>query len=302
MKKKTITVILSVLLLFSLQVGFDCLTKAQHSIPGEIPVVVTVPKMMVNATISDNNGVFYAEVDSTYQTETVYKIGDTFAPGIKIAFDRIDAYYPVPVNATNISVEANGSSYNWTYRPTGFTHLFDVNLPLINWTITPVPENFTLTTHYQNRIPRTDSAYAYLGEYALLIPLESRYGLDSISGNYSGYRWFGGFTENVSAHFEIKMQSSLSNIHAYSISNLGTLTPLDITTSNEKEMQLELPKSDLYPFGVVLTFDENSSNPQPFAVETAIAIVSIGAVIIILMVGLLLFRRHRKTFSHRAPM
>lgn len=299
MKKNTVTVILSVLLLFSLQVSFDCLTKAQHSIPGEIPVVVTVPKMMVNATISDNNGVFYAEVDSTYQTETVYKIGDTFAPGIKIAFDRIDAYYPVPLNATNISVEANGSSQNWTYRPTGFTHLFDVNLPLINWTLTPVPENFTLTTHYQNRIPKTDSTYAYLGEYALLIPLESRYGLDSINGNYSGYRWFGGFTENVSAHFEIKMQSSLSNIHAYSISNLGTLTPLNITASNEKEMQLELPKSDLFPFGVVLTFDENSSKPPPFAVETAIAIVSIGAVIIILLVGLLLFRRHRKTSSFK---
>jgi hypothetical protein len=258
--------------------------------------------MTVSVTVSDNNGVFYAEVDSTYQTETVYKIGDTFAPGIKIAFDRIDAYYPVPLNATNISVEANGSSQNWTYRPTGFTHLFGVNLPLINWTLTPVPENFTLTTHYQNRIPRTDSTYAYLGEYALLIPLESRYGLDSISGNYSGYRWFGGFSENVNAQFDIKMQSSFSNIHAYSISNLGTLTPLDITASNEKELQLELPKSDLFPFGVVLTFDNNSSNPQPFPVETAIAIVSIGAVIIILLVGLLLFRRHRKTFSHRATM
>jgi hypothetical protein len=301
MKKKTITIILSVLLLVSLQVSINNFAKAQHSIPGEIPVVVTVPKMTVSVTVSDNNGVFYAEVDSTYQTETVYKIGDTFAAGIKIAFDRIDAYYPVPLNATNISVEANGSSQNWTYRPTGFTHLFGVNLPLINWTLTPVPENFTLTTHYQNRIPRTDSTYAYLGEYALLVPLESRYGLDSISGNYSGYSWFG-FSENVNAQFDIKMQSSLSNIHAYSISNLGTLTPLDITASNENEMQFELPKSDLFPFGVVLTFDENSSNPQPFAVEAAIVIVSIGAVIVILLVGFLLFRRHRKTFSNRAPM
>jgi hypothetical protein len=302
MKKKTITIILSVLLLVSLQVSVDGLAKAQHSIPGEIPVVVTVPKMMVSATVSDNSGVFFAEVDSTYQTETVYKIGDTFAPGIKIAFDRIDAYYPVPLNATNISVEANGSSRDWTYRPTGFTHLFDVNLPLINWTLTPVPENFTLTTHYQNQIPRTDSTYAYLGKYALLIPLESRYGLDDISGNYSGYSWFG-FSGNVNAaQFNIVLQSSVNNVHAYSISNLGTLTPLDITASNEKEMQFELPKSDLFPFGVVLTFDNNSSNPQPFPVEAAIAIVSIAAVIVILLVGFLLFRRHRKTFSNRAPM
>jgi hypothetical protein len=298
MKKKTITIILSVLLLVSLQVSVDGLAKAQHSIPGEIPVVVTVPKMMVSATVSDNSGVFFAEVDSTYQTETVYKIGDTFAPGIKIAFDRIDAYYPVPLNATNISVEANGSSRDWTYRPTGFTHLFDVNLPLINWTLTPVPENFTLTTHYQNQIPRTDSTYAYLGKYALLIPLESRYGLDDISGNYSGYSWFG-FSGNVNAQFDIKMQSRLSNIHAYSISNLGTLTPIDVNALNEKEMQFELPKSDLFPFGVVITFDENSSNLQPFAVEAAIAI---GAVIVILLVGFLLFSRHRRTFSHRAPM
>jgi hypothetical protein len=302
MKKKAITIILSVLLLVSLQVSVDSLAKAQHSIPPEIPVVVTVPKMMVSVTVSDNNGIFYAEVDSTYQTKTVYKIGDTFAPGIKIAFDRIDAYYPVPLNATNISVEANGSSHNWTYRPTGFTHLFDVNLPLINWTLTPVPENFTLTTHYGSQIPKTPSTYAYLGDYALLIPLESRYGLDSIGGVYPGYSWFGGFSENVDAQFNIVMQTSLNNVHVYSISNLGTLTPLDINASNEKEMKLELPKSDLFPFGVVLTFDENTSKPQPFAVETTIAIVSIGAVIIILLVGLLFFRRHRKTFSHRAPM
>jgi hypothetical protein len=159
-----------------------------------------------------------------------------------------------------------------------------------------VPENFTLTTHYRSQIPKTPSTYAYLGDYALLIPLESRYGLDSISGNYSGYSWFG-FSENVNAQFNIKMQSSLSNIHAYSISNLGMLTPLDITALTEKEMQFELPKSDLFPFGVVLTFNENSSYPQLFAVETTIAIVSIGAVIIILLVGLLLFRRHRKTLS-----
>jgi hypothetical protein len=298
MKKKAVTVILSVLLLLSLQISFDCLAKAQHSIPPEIPVVVAVPKMMVNATVLDNAGAFYAAVDSTYQTETVYKMGEPFAPGIKIAFNRIDAYYPVPLNATNISVEANGSSQNWTYRPTGFTHLFGVNLRLINWTLTPVPENFTLTTHYQSRISRTDSTYAYLGKYALLIPLESRYGLDDISGNYSGYSWFG-FSENVTAQFDIKMQSSLSNIHAYSISNLGTLTPIDVNALNEKEMQFELPKSDLFPFGVVITFDENSSNLQPFAVEAAIAI---GAVIVILLVGFLLFRRHRRTFSHRAPM
>jgi hypothetical protein len=291
-----------VLLLVSLQVSVDGLAKAQHSIPGEIPVVVTVPKMMVKATVSDIDGVFFAEVDSTYQTETVYKIGDTFAPGIKIAYNRIDAYYPVPLNATKISIEANGSSLNWTYRPTGFTHLFDANLPLINWTITPVPENFTLTTHYGSQIPKTPSTYAYLGNYALLIPLESRYGLDSIGGVYPGYRWFGGFSENIDAQFNIVLQSSVNNVHAYSISNLGTLTPLDITASNEKEMQFELPKSDLFPFGVVLTFDNNSSNPQPFPVEAAIAIVSIAAVIVILLVGFLLFRRHRKTFSNRAPM
>jgi hypothetical protein len=301
MKKKAVTILLSVLLLLSLQISFVCLAKAQHSIPPEIPVVVTVPKMMVNATVSDNDGAFYAAVDSTYQTETVYKIGDTFAPGIKIAYNRIDAYYPVPLNATKISIEANGSNLNWTYRPTGFTHLFDANLPLINWTITPVPENFTLTTHYGSQIPKTPSTYSYLGDYALLIPLESRYGLDSIGGVYPGYRWFGGFSENVDAQFNIVPQSSLNNVHAYSISNLGALTPLNFTIS-ENEMQMTLSKSDLFPFGVVLTFDENSSNPQPFAVEAAIVIVSIGAVIILLLVGFLLFRRHRKPLSHRAPM
>ncbi len=142
-----------------------------------------------------------------------------------------------------------------------FTHLFDSDLPNINWSISPVPQTFLLSTHYEFNIPKTTQAYEYLGTYACLIPIKSRYGLDTISGNYSGYSWVG-WSTNSSAHVRIKIDPSLSNTQLYSINNLGTLTELNFQLSNDNvvETQVQLTGSTR-PFGLVLTFDKPQESP-----------------------------------------
>lgn len=55
---------------------------------------------------------------------------------------------------------------------------------------------------------------------------------------------------------------------------------------------------------VTVTFSNEKfvEKPQPSSSFSIIAVVSIISVVFGISVGLLLFRRHRKTFSHRAPM
>jgi hypothetical protein len=291
--------VLGLLMIF--QFTFSNSTTANSpSIPPDIPVVVTVPDMQINAEISEIDGEFRANVNSTYQTLTVYKYGDSYNNGsIRIAFNRIDAYYPIPIGSKNVQVQMDGQDLNWTYKYRGFTHLFDFDLPNINWSISPVPQTFLLSTHYEFTVPKTTQANAYLGTYAFLIPIESRYGLDSISGNYSGYSWVG-WSTNSSADVRIKIDSSLSNAHLYSINNLGTLTELNFQLSNDNiaETQMRLTSS-ARPFGLVLTFDNlQGSSTMPSAILSYIAITIIVGLGVL---SLMLYIRHRKTISQNKP-
>jgi hypothetical protein len=289
MRKTALAVLLILAISFQLAL-LNAVTANSPSIPPDIPVIVTVPDMQINAEIIQRNGV-YATVDSIYQTTTIYKFGDTYNNGkIRIAFNRIDAYYPLPVGSKNIQVQIDGLDLNWTDRYRGFTHLFDSDLPNINWSISPVPQTFSLSTHYEFTVPKTSPANAYLGTYACLIPLESRYGLDAISGNYSGYSWVG-WSTNSSALVRIKIDPSFSNAHLYSINNVGTLTEVkfQLSKDNIAETQIQLIGSSR-PFGLVLTFDK--SEESPLQSTTPILIASL--IIVLLVTLVLLYRRHRK--------
>ena len=182
---------------------------------------------------------------------------------------------PYLLTCENLQVQLDGQDLNWTYKYRGFTHLFDFDLPNINWSISPVPQTFLLSTHYEFTVPKTTQANAYLGTYAFLIPIQSRYGLDSISGNYSGYSWVG-WSTNSTAHVRIKIDSTLSNAHLYSINNLGTLTELNFQLSNDNiagtQMQLTAESS----FGLVLIFDNlQGSSTLPSAILSYVAITII---------------------------
>jgi hypothetical protein len=282
----------TLILTISFQLAILNLVTANPSIPPDIPVVVTVSDIQISAEISQINGV-YARVNSSYPTSTVYKFGDTYNNGtIGIAYNRIDAYYPIPVDSKNVQVQINGQDLNWTDRHRVFTHLFDSDLPNINWSISPVPQTFLLSTHYEFNVPKTSQANAYLGTYACLIPIESRYGLDTIRGNYSGYSWVG-WSTNSSAHVRIKIDSSLSNTHLYSINNLGTLTELkfQLSSDNIAETEMQLTGSTR-PFGLVLTFDKPQESPLLSALPILIALMVIT--LLAVFGYLLIFRRHQK--------
>ncbi len=301
MRKTALTIALILTISFQLAL-LSVVTANSPSIPPDIPVIVTVPDIQINAEILQSDEV-YAKVDSIYQTATVYKFGDTYNNGtIRIAFNRIDAYYPIPVGSRNFQVQIDGQDLNWTNRDRVFSHLFDSDLPNINWSISPVPQTFLLSTHYESNVSKTIQTYAYLGTYAFVIPLESRYGLDTISGNYSGYSWVG-WSTNSSAQVKIKIDPSFSNAHLYSINNLGTLTELNFQLSKENiaQTQVQLAGSTR-PFGLVLTFDKSEQSQFQPEFPVVIASVIIVSLVVLLAVALLMlsFRRHRAKINSQA--
>lgn len=290
-KVRKTALVVTLILTISFQLALLNLATANPSIPPDIPVVVTVPNIQIDAEISQSNEA-YATVDSIYQTTTVYKFGDTYNNGsIRIVYNRIDAYYPVPIDSKNVQVKMDSEDLNWTYRDKVFTHLFDSDLPNINWSISPVPNTFSLSTHYEIDVPKTTQANKSLGTYALVIPVESRYGLDEISGNYSGYSWVG-WSSNSSAHVRIKIDPSFSNLHLYSINNLGLLTQLEyrLLNGNLAETQIQLIGSNR-PFGLVLTFDQSQEPP----LQPMLTLIVASVIIVLLAILVLILSRHRKT-------
>ena len=73
------------------------------------------------------------------------------SPYVKVIVtqDTLEAHYPIPSDATNISVSVDGKEVKLQTDPHGYFHIFDSNLPEINWTISPVPRDFRVAVHYE---------------------------------------------------------------------------------------------------------------------------------------------------------
>lgn len=312
MKRTALAVTLISALLISL-VGVQAVKVAKAN-PGpatQIAPIVSVPEMQVNATISRVNGTLWAKVDAAYSMNTIYAFGDKYQTQnygfglmygpteitVIVAYDRLDAHYPVPLNATSISIKMDSAELDWAYRDRSLFHLFDANLPELHWKISPVARHFSITAHYEHPVPTTDQTYAYLGKYAFLFPLGSRYGLEEvIDYAYNDHPWFG---NNSTAQFNIQVESSFTNIHAYSIDGYGTLKPLNYTISKENAAErIELTVSEETPtshettssFGVAIVFDEAIETSKPFPILT---IVAIAILIVVAGVGLLVYFKKR---------
>lgn len=272
----------------------------------EIPPKVSMPKIMVNASISTVDGRLWVEVNAEYQMHTIYGFGDSYraqntgmglvvdpSPYVTVTVtqDILEAHYPTPSNATNISVKINNKETSWQMEKGQF-HLFDDNLPQINWTIAPVPQDFNITVHYEQPISETTEAYSYLGDYAFTLPLYGRYGCSIIS--FPLYDWAG----YPPTEYKLQIESAISNIDTYSINNRGTLTFLNTTTSTENGFEKikttfshgENESTAIQ--GAVVVF--NSSLQKTGNLPDVLTIVAFGVLAAVVAVGVIIFLRKRK--------
>jgi hypothetical protein len=172
----------------------------------QIPPVVSMPEMEVTASVSRVNGELWAIADAEYEMDIVHAFGDSFLTEnwgtglvadpspfvtVKVVYDRLDVQYPVPSGATDVSVKIDDADVNCTRTERRF-HLFYADLPKLHWRISSVPSSFSITAIYEHEVSTTSETYAYLGKYAFVIPLGSRYGLQEIIDySFNEYPWFG---------------------------------------------------------------------------------------------------------------
>ncbi|MCW4017900.1 MAG: hypothetical protein NWF00_04370 [Candidatus Bathyarchaeota archaeon] len=326
-KKYLLTVAISVFLLQAVAgLPFVSLVTANPGPATQIPPVVRVSEIQVNVTLSEVNETFWATVDAEYQMVRVYGFGDKYQTqnygmglltgpdqvNVTVAYDRLDVQYPLPLDATNICVKLDGAELDWDLS-TRFYHLFDANLPELHWKISPVPQNFSLTTHYKHPVPSTSQTYDYLGQYALLFPLGARHELhEVINYSFAGYPWF---VNSTTAKIHLQLEESFVNLQAYSIDGFGTLTLINHTTSKDASKTMDFmvlahsPNSQTTsPYGIVVIFNKSpenlfssaspfysasSSGLPAFSSFSLVLLVSAGVAAFAALTVLLVYRRWR---------
>jgi len=266
--------------------------------------------MQAKAEISNVNGELWATVDIDYNTDTIHGLGDSytvslqkeyFPPNeqthylkIQVVSNKLEAHYPYPLNAKNLTVSVNNEKKEWQVDNKGYCHIFDSNLKEINWTIEPVPKTFSIRVHYEQPVAKTSANTKYLGEYALVFPLIPRYG--SSNPPYPLYSWFSYRT--TSSSFTIHTNNLAKQVTAYSIDTRGSLAQIDSTSNLGSTMQMQIQNNNeqkSFPYGLVVTINPVNSYPNTVSesLDLMVFIVTILIVACLIIVGLF-FRRHRK--------
>jgi hypothetical protein len=307
MNRKKVLFALGIILLVIIELQNVNVAKA-NPMYTQIPPKVNVPEMNVNATISKVNGLLWVKIDAEYQMHTIYGFGEGYlaqnrgmgllidpSPYVTVTVTQntLDAHYPIPLNVTNLSVKINGKEIDWQLDNKGFFHIFDANIAEVNWTISPIPRDFLVIVHYEQPISKTSEAYKYLGDYAFTLPLYGRYGCSVIL--YPLYDWAG----YPPTEYNIQIESTIFKIAAYSINNRGTLTPLNTTTSTENGFE-KIKATVTHGVGettaiqgAVAVFNSPIDETETF--PPAFVLAASGAVVAVIVVGLVFFLRKRKT-------
>lgn len=220
-RKLIVTTFISVLL-FSAIVGvrFVTFVVANPIIPGEHPRLI-MPVEYINVTISLVDGNLVTKVNGTY---FFYSEG--------YGYDTVRMDYPLPPNATNISVKLNETSWggwiyetwlNWTYNTKTYPTVIG-DWPMINWTLflSSYTGNLIIKTYYEHPIPIIDGNYTFL--YAMG------------TGKYVDTSDWG-----TTAYINIRTEINHTDLHVYTVGFIdGTWTwnPVDYKITEENTTEI----------------------------------------------------------------
>ncbi len=166
--------------------------------------LITMPEEYIDYTITTINGSLWAKIDGTYP---LHVIGWS---------EPLLLVYPTPPGTTSISLKMDETELSWS----NFTEIYPEalhftalgNWSMINCTIHPVPEYFTLKIHYEHPVMLINGSHAFL--YDL---------------NISDY--LSEWSNKSTAYFTIRMETNYTNLNINAIAIDETLTPINYTTT-----------------------------------------------------------------------
>lgn len=134
------------LFLLSGLVGAMYVTSEVSANPVPYPLI-SMPQEYIyaNLTVSDENA--YARVNTTY-------------PFTENDFRTVSMSYPLPINSTNVNVKVSGNETYWWYTNQTYETVYG-NMPVINWTISPAPNQFVVNVNYDHEVPKVGQNFTY---------------------------------------------------------------------------------------------------------------------------------------------
>lgn len=201
-KRATATTVLVTLLLSAVVTVQLVSSEGANSLP-TVPLI-TMPEEYIDYTVTTINGSLWAKIDGTYPLHVI---------GLS---DPLQLFYPTPPGTTSISLKMDETKLSWS----NFTEIYPEalhftaigNWSMINCTIHPVPEYFTLKIHYEHPVTLINGSHTFL--YDL---------------NISPYlsEWYNKST----AYFTIRMETNYTCLNVNAIATDETLTLINYTTT-----------------------------------------------------------------------
>ena len=202
MRKTTVAVTFIAIILLTAAAATQLVNLKETNYPAS--PLIAMPVEYINYTITTVNGSLWAKIDGTYPINVLYWQG------------ALPLVYPTPPGTTNISVKMDETELNWN----NFTEIYPEavhftalgNWPMINCTITPVPEYFTLRIHYEHPVTLINGSHTFLYDLNISPYLSEQ-------------------STKSTAHFTIRMEASYTSLYVNAIAIDETVTPINYTTT-----------------------------------------------------------------------
>jgi hypothetical protein len=220
------TLVLMLLLSAMTATRFSILTRAN---PIPYPVIM-MPEEYINATISLVDGKLVAKVDGAY-------------PFSNFGYNSVRMHYPVPKRATGIYAKMNETWLDWVNSSQTYPTVIG-DWPMINWTLSPVPDYFTIETRYEHHIPMISGNDTFL--YAM-----------------GTGRYIGTYSKQTIAYVNVRIEANHTNLNVYTIgleNDKWIWKPANYTTTEENSTEiitLKVVSNLFYPLveDLLITFD-----------------------------------------------
>ena len=256
-----------------------------------------MPEEYIDYTITRRNGNLWVKVDGTYPLYLfVVECQDQALwannTGFTFSGDTLPLVYPTPPGTTNISIKLNETDLKWNNYTQTYpeaTHYTAIgNWPMISCIIQPIPDYFILKIHYEHPITLINGSYKFL--YDL---------------NISPY--LSPWSNKSTAHFNIRFETNIKDLKAYTISTDGITNPVEYIVTKEvaaetvslqviSEYSKQLLGDLLISFTEENEIEHTSSDflGSSLSTEQGYAIVGVTALSTVIVAGYLSLKHNRR--------
>jgi hypothetical protein len=274
-KKSLLAAAFILMLLFPVLAGMQFVNLAAAN-PDLSNPILAMPEEYINYTITRVNGTLWAKIDGTYP---IYLLHETDDAAHCVPLDELPMVYPTPPNTTNIHLKLNETELDWSSYPYGTHHTAIGDWSMVYCVINPVSDYFVLKIHYEHPVQVINGSYVFL--YDLNIR-----------------EYLSDWSPNSTAYFTIRMETTASNLQAYTTETDSVWNPINYTTRQEGATEImaiqiysEYSKPLLGDLAITFSGAEIETTAVPSWIILPVLLIAVLLAVIIYR------RRHRQKAS-----